>query len=106
MKKLIIILLVLSSTAFANDENSFAKGLLATGKLTGNCGIFKLQLDFQDNTELKGGEDFLARFWTMEAARLGLSLEEFVNNCHKIVEKYNTYYSMLDDKVINNSNQK
>jgi hypothetical protein len=100
MKKLIIVLLMFSSFVSANEDqegNEFAMGLLATGKLTGNCGIFKLQLDFQDNTKLKGGEDFLARFWTMEAARLGMSLEEFVDGCHKIVAKYDAYSAMFTE---------
>jgi hypothetical protein len=102
MKNLIIVFLMLSSFTYANEDqegNDFAMDLLATGKLTGNCGIFKLQLDFQDNTKLKGGGEFLARFWTMEAARLGMPLEEFVNKCHKVVAKYDVYFTMFGENA-------
>jgi hypothetical protein len=69
---------------------------MAIGKLTGACEVFKLQLDFQENTGFKGGKDFINRFWSIEALRLGETLEEYVKDCHATVDKYNTYQSMFE----------
>lgn len=95
---LIIFSLALSSMTLANDEkenSDFALGMLATGKLSGGCGIFKLQIVFQENTGLPGGNDFIARFWTTEAARLGMSLKEYAEACHKAIENYKKYQSIF-----------
>lgn len=105
MKQIFLILLSLtfSQYSLSNDDkevNHFALSMLATGKMTGGCGIFKLQIDFQENTGLTGGDDFMARFWTTEAARLGMTLEEYATSCHKMVASYKSYESMFQQAEV------
>jgi len=70
--------------------------LLVVGKMTGNCGIFDLQLSFLESTELEGGANFFARFWNYEAARLGMTLEEYTEQCVKHTQTYREQYELFD----------
>lgn len=78
----------LSFGAVAEEDFSM-QSLMALGKLTGLCGIFTSQLIFQDSTIMPNGDEFLVRYWTTEAARLGMTLEELGSTCKTSVEKYN-----------------
>ena len=103
MRVFFLVLLVLISTSGypENDESSgaeFGQELLSIGKLSGACGIFKLQIEFQENTKLEGGEKFIERFWTTEAARLGKSLEGYAAACHQAVSGYSTYFDFFENK--------
>lgn len=95
---LVLITALLSWPVSAEEPDSgseFARSLLVTGKMSGGCGIMKLQIQFQENTGLEGGTNFIARFWTAEAARLGMTLEEYAEQCHKVVGSYREFYNML-----------
>jgi len=59
----------------ANEALS-GQGILATAKLAGVCGIVDSMIHFQTTTKMIGGDDFVARFWSVEATRLGFSVEQ------------------------------
>lgn len=71
--------------------------VLALGKLTGGCGILKLQMEFQENTKLKGGDEYLARFWTTEATRLGMSVEQYAKQCVVATKSYTEYWALFEE---------
>jgi hypothetical protein len=107
MFKSFLILIVFFNFSITNvsaNENKTDSGgaenigliLLATGKLTGACGIMKLQLEFQENTKLDNGYKFIARFWTAEAARLGKTLEKYAADCAVTVNNYDDFYTRLE----------
>lgn len=48
----------LSTAVWAEDDLTM-EGILALAKMSGACGIVKLQLDFQTSTAISGGDDFM-----------------------------------------------
>ena len=92
--KIFILFLVIAfpTLTFAKDEaaanNKAILDLMVTAKATGMCGVFSQMVNFQDATKMPGGDEFIVRFLNTEAARLGYSLEGFMEGCPKIVSKY------------------
>ncbi|MBO6811717.1 MULTISPECIES: hypothetical protein [Marinobacter] len=80
----------------SEDGANLAKRMLVTGKMSGGCGIMQLQIQYQQNTGLEGGTNFIVRFWTAEAARLGMTLDEYAGQCRRVVENYQEFYEMFD----------
>ncbi|WP_373000183.1 hypothetical protein [Marinobacter sp.] len=80
----------------SEELGNLAQSMLVVGKMTGNCGILHLQIQFQENTKLEGGAKFITRFWTAEAARLGMSLEEFGKQCNEVVDKYDAWFEAFE----------
>jgi hypothetical protein len=93
--------LIFSIPVLSNEEkdpSEFVRGLMVVGKMSGACGIFNLQIQFQENTGLDGGDNFVERFWSAEAARLGMTLEDYANQCHDTLEKYASYSKMFSSE--------
>jgi len=84
-----------SVRAETNGSES-ALELLATAKITGACGILDSLIYFQKTTKLNGGDDFVTRFWSFEAARMGKSVEELSTACNQAVTVYDTYWKAFD----------
>jgi hypothetical protein len=79
----------LSLTLPASAQNEFtAQGMLATAKFAGACGILDSMINFQKTTRMPGGDDFVARFWSVEAARLGLSVQALSDRCDQSIIAY------------------
>ena len=55
-----------------------------------------MMADFQKRTQMDGGDDFLFRFWTMEAARLGMTLKEYATQCAAAYKNYKDYEALAD----------
>jgi hypothetical protein len=101
MKKIILALVFLISLpvlAVENDENDMSEivGMMVVAKATGMCGVFSQMVNFQQTTNMSGGDEFIVRFLTTEAARLGHTLDSFMAQCPSVVEKYNANMKMLD----------
>jgi hypothetical protein len=79
------------------DASDMGKSMLAISKMTGACGVFNLQINFQETTKMDGGSEFLMRFWTYEAARLGKTLKEYATGCAEAIKAYNKLDGMMDD---------
>lgn len=71
----------------AQNELS-AQGILATAKFAGACGILDSMINFQKTTRMAGGDEFVARFWALEATRLGLSVKEMSDRCDQSIIAY------------------
>ena len=105
MKKIIAIWLLtfFSTHSFAQEQTEsgadYALQLMSLGKLTGNCGIFRAQVVFQEETVLDNGDEFLSRYWTMEAARLGKTLEEYVQYCLTYMNEYTEQYELIESQI-------
>lgn len=79
----------LSLMAPASAQNELtAQGMLATAKFAGACGILDSIINFQKTTRMPGGDDFVARFWSVEAARLGLSVQALSDRCDQSIIAY------------------
>ncbi|MCL1860745.1 MAG: hypothetical protein FWG52_04320 [Proteobacteria bacterium] len=88
------LVLVPSIPAFAQNNPSgqdirqdFQVLLVAT-KMAGACGILDSMIQFQETTRLEGGDEFVTRFWSVEAARLGMSVKQLSNQCDQSISAY------------------
>jgi len=80
------------------EEDLTGLQMLSVAKMAGACGILDSLIQFQKTTRLEGGEEFVTRFWSVEAARLGMSVQELSSNCNKSIEAYGKYWNALEPK--------
>lgn len=86
-----------NSTIAAKDELSI-QDMLSVAKLTGACGILQAQSAFQANTKLDGGDKFVERFWSVEAARLGKTPDQYIKDCQASITAYENMWKPMDQK--------
>jgi hypothetical protein len=105
MRRLSVLVIVLTVSAWSHAHSQTAppneltlQGFLVVGKSAGACGILTQQLTFQETTQMSGGNEFFIRFWTTEAARLGMTLEQYVEHCKTAVSSYGKLWEMADAK--------
>lgn len=79
----------------AADDLS-AQGLLSVAKMAGACGILDSMIQLQKTTQLPGGDEFVTRFWSVEAARLGYSVQQLSDTCNKSVAAYNRLWAAAE----------
>lgn len=93
---LCVSLLAVGTCAFAAEEGGdTALVLLITAKFSGGCGMITQMATFQQSTKMRGGDEFLERFLSTESARLGMSPQQYVEQCRKSAEIYQSYYDEL-----------
>ena len=79
------------------EEDSDVLGILAAEKMAGACGIMDSQIDFQTKTKMDDGDEFVSRFWFIEATRLGKSMEEYFELCKYSVSIYDKIYKASEE---------
>lgn len=96
-KTLIIALafLVAEGTAAAQSDLS-PRHLLSVAKMAGACGTLDSMIQLQKTTKLPGGDDFVVRFWSTEAARLGLTVQQLSDTCNRSVAAYDRLWSAAE----------
>lgn len=85
-------LLVAVSGATAQSELS-PRHLLSVAKMAGACGILDSMIQLQKTTKLPGGDDFVVRFWSTEAARLGMTVQQLSDTCSRSIATYDRLWS-------------
>jgi hypothetical protein len=94
MKALAIAAAVALTAVPARSQGSAdPKGVLAIAKITGACGILDSMIHFQKTTRMPGGDEFVTRFWTVESARLGISVEQLSSRCNRATKAYNEMWN-------------
>ncbi|WP_017516292.1 hypothetical protein ACQCLI_15105 [Pseudomonas nitroreducens] len=93
-------LLILATTALlagsADAEDNVVHDMMVVSKMTGACGIAQQMAEFQRTTQMPGGDEFVARFWKMEFARLGVTQKEYITNCERSFELYKNYWDAAE----------
>lgn len=97
-------ILSIANLAVADEDSEseqFLRQVLVVGKTTGACGMLKQQAQFQESTQMTGGDEFLLRFISTEAARLGYSRTEYLKACTDATDRYqqmwNTYAPQIKE---------
>ncbi len=80
------------------DDLDTVQGVLALSKFTGTCGILDSMISFQNATQMPGGDEFVSRFWTTEATRLGISMQQYIDRCNESVDMYNKIWKAAETK--------
>lgn len=86
-----------SISCWAKDDGVSVQSMLATAKIAGACGILDSLVDFQKTTKMTGGDDFVERFWSVEAARQGLSVQQLSDRCNKAISAYGTFWNLAGE---------
>lgn len=86
---LFFLILITPLQAKEKSDSEFIVELMVTAKATGMCGVFVQMMNFQETTKMQGSDEFIIRFLSIEATRLGHTLESFMKTCPPIVKKYN-----------------
>ncbi|MDH5479587.1 MAG: hypothetical protein OEX11_02350 [Nitrosomonas sp.] len=100
MKKIIIAIFLVASFPAIADENTendmkVVIDMMVVAKAAGMCGVFSQMVNFQKTIKMPGGDEFIVRFLSTEAARLGHTLESFMAQCPQVVEIYDTNMERL-----------
>lgn len=102
MKRLTILLLAMMPVLVQAEDLSDSLGaadhsigdLLITAKMTGMCGVIETMMNFQETTQMDGGFEFIERFWSSEAARLGWTVGEMMLLCNSSVAAYEQWQEL------------
>ena len=101
-----LVLCILAPITFAQDPDSSSSSpdsemkamlndIAVNGKVAGMCGMIRQLTFFQESTQMVGGNEFIERFLSTEAARLGQSLTEFLEGCIRAVDKFDKMQRQL-----------
>ena len=84
-----------NSNLLNNISSDDMLSILSMAKVTGMCGMLKQLTNFQETTRMDGGDQFILRFLRVEAARLGVTIEEFLERCKTSTSEYNKYTELF-----------
>jgi len=76
----------------AEDEPISGRHILAVAKVAGVCGILDSLIQFQAETKMPGGDGFVTRFWSVEAARRGMTVRQVSDQCNAAVSTYDAMW--------------
>ncbi|MDO9177106.1 MAG: hypothetical protein Q7U16_02090 [Agitococcus sp.] len=93
-----VVILMFFSMCSIVSKASDVQDLLVISKMTGVCGVMQQMVAFQKVTKMKGGDEFINRFWQMEFARLGKSQETFIKECEGSIAAYDKMWSLAESK--------
>jgi hypothetical protein len=100
LNKSILILAVFfamnSSIAVAKNEPSMRE-VLSVANMTGACMILQSMSDFQASKKLEGGDQFIDKFWSAEAAKFGKTPEQFVKDCQISIDGYEKLWKLSEE---------
>lgn len=85
-----------SSIAFAKNEPSMRE-VLSVANMTGVCMVLQSMSDYQATNKLAGGDEFIDKFWTSEAAKLGKKPEQFVKDCQITIDGYEKLWKLSEE---------
>ena len=94
---LLISVFLLAGQVYAKEDLS-GQDILATAKIAGACGILDSMIQFQKTTKMEGGDEFVARFWAVEAARLGLNMQQMSQRCDGAITLYDKLWKSMETK--------
>jgi len=71
-----------------NIELSEVLFLVSLSRSAGICDQFKNQIAFAQEAKFEGASKPIISYWTIEAAKSGLSFEQYTESCVKILDEY------------------
>jgi hypothetical protein len=102
LKNLFFLFLVFPFIVSAEESDKESENqlvsMMVVAKATGMCGVLSQLVRFQETTKMKGGDEFVMRFLSTEAARLGHTVESYIGQCPDIIEKYKGYMELIGFK--------
>ena len=98
MKYLLFLILSVSISwaTEKQDDTETVTGLMVSAKFSGGCGIIGQMVEFQRTTKMDGGDAFILRFLNTESARLGFSVEQYMQYCKDSNTLYERYLDAFE----------
>lgn len=93
---LVVSLVIFAPAQAANDSPSL-QDIILVSKMTGVCGVMQQMAAFQQATKMPGGNEFIARFWRTEFARLAKSQETFLKECEGSISAYGQLLKLSEE---------
>ena len=96
--------LLFVAVSFAASYQVHANGklsgqeVLSTAKIAGAFGILDSMIHLQKTTKMEGGNEFVSRFWAVEAARLGVSVQQMSKQCDDAITLYDKLWKSMETK--------
>jgi hypothetical protein len=97
---LIVAMSLVAATSVPSNaaDDSSEKGPLSVAKMAGGCAMLNSMIQLQKTTKLPGGDEFVSRFWSVEAARLGYSVDKLSSMCRLSEAAFNRMWAAADSK--------
>ena len=95
MKTFLLILALTITPAIAADKPPL-KELLTVANLAGSCEAMEKMVEVQQEIQLPDGVEFVARFWQIRAAELGISVGQLTQRCEAINKRYDQIQEELE----------
>jgi len=92
----LVLAVCLSTTSYADSDLS-TQELLAIAKISGACGILQSMSAFQNSTQMSGGDEFLIRYWSTEAARVGKTPDQYILECNQYIDLYEKLWTASEE---------
>jgi hypothetical protein len=89
---LLVAALLLASTS-AHADGVSPQGALMVANVAGECDVLYSMVAFQKKNNIKGGEEYVAKFWESEAAQMNLSVDQLSARCEKTAAAYDKLYN-------------
>ncbi len=98
MPTLLVALSFVVSFQVHAKESVSGQEVLATAKIAGACGILDSLIHFQKTTKMEGGDEFVSRFWAVEATRRGMTVQKMSEQCDGAVTLYDKLWKSMEQK--------
>jgi len=85
---------LLLATTPARAEVS-PQGALMVANVAGECEMLYSMIEFQKQSNIQGGEEYVAKFWSAEAAKMKLTVEQLSDRCKKSTAAYDKVWDSL-----------
>jgi hypothetical protein len=83
--------------AHAQQEVS-PQAVLMVANVAGECDVLFYMVEFQKKNNINGGNEYVAKFWSDEAARLGMTVEQMSARCSESAAAYNKLWTSTAQK--------
>lgn len=95
MKYLLLLILSVSVgwSVEKKEDIDTVMQMMVSAKFSGGCGIIGQMMEFQSSTKMDGGDAFILRFLNTESARLGFTLDQYIQYCKDSNALYERYWN-------------
>lgn len=83
------------------EEGVSPQAVLAVANTAGECDVLYSMVEFQKQTTIQGGNEYVSKFWAAESAKLGLTVEQLSDRCNKSVVAYDKLLGSAEEKPVN-----
>jgi hypothetical protein len=89
---------LLLATIPASAENPSPQAVLMVANVAGECDVLYSMVEFQKKNNITGGNEYVAKFWASESAKMNLTVEQLSDRCGKSITAYDKLQSPVAPK--------